>query len=106
MHVDDISISEIVFGVPPTLVEYIKLFKSGKEIWIHSNTFTKVSENVKYKILSSVVNDYNIFSTTTGELVAFTTNHYRISVNNLTTHGMTRTPIEHKIKFINSLGKG
>ena len=61
---------------------------------------------MKDKRLTSVINDFDIFTTTPGESVASASNRYRIVVNNMTAHGIVRTPLEYNLKFINSLGKG
>lgn len=61
---------------------------------------------MKDKRLKSVVNDFDTFTTTPGESVASASNQYRIVVNNMTAHGIVRTPLEYNLKFINNLGKG
>ena len=61
---------------------------------------------MKDKRLTSVVNDFDTFTTTLCESVASVSNHYRIVVKNMTDHGIARTPFEDNLKFINSLGKG
>lgn len=54
---------------------------------------------------TSVVNDFNTFTTNPRDYVASALNQYKIMVNNMTTHGMVQTPIEYNLKFINSLRK-
>lgn len=63
-------------------------------------------ENVKDKKMNSVVNEYDTFSTSPGEYVASVTNLYQILVKDMIAHGITGTPVEHNLKFINILGKG
>lgn len=61
---------------------------------------------MKDKRLTSVVNDFDNFTTTPCESVASTSNRYRFVVNNMTAHDIIVTPLEYNLKFINSLGKG
>lgn len=89
MYADDVTFSEMVFGVPPSLFEHIKLSKSTKKIWDTLKHLFKDSENMKENRLTSVVNKYNTFYTSSGEYVAAASNRYRILLNNLTTHGVT-----------------
>lgn len=96
----------MIFGVHPSLFEHIKLCKSGKEIWDTLQDLIEGSQNMKDKHLTSVVNDFDTFTTTPGESVASASNRYRIMVNNMIAHGIIRTPLEYNLKFINSLGKG
>ena len=60
---------------------------------------------MKDKLLASVANDFDTFITTLGESVPSTSNRYQIVVNNMTTHEITRNPLEYNLKFINSLIK-
>ena len=60
----------------------------------------------KKQAFTSVVNDFDTFTTTPGESVASASNHYRIVVNNMSAHVIVRTPLEYNLKFINSRGKG
>ncbi|XP_052621758.1 uncharacterized protein LOC128127334 [Lactuca sativa] len=106
LHADQIAFSKMVFGVPPSLFEHIKLCKLAKEIWDTLLDLIEGSENMKDKRLTSVVNDFDTFTTTPGESVASASNRYRIIVNNMTAHRIVRTPLEYNLKFINSLGKG
>ena len=70
LHVDQVAFSEMVFGVPPSLFEHIKLCKSAKEIWGTLQDLIEGSENMKDKRLTLVVNDFDTFITTPGESVA------------------------------------
>ena len=60
---------------------------------------------MKYKHLTSVVSDFDAFTTTLGKFVASASNQYRIMMNNMTTHGVVQTPLEYNLKFINILRK-
>lgn len=64
------------------------------------------SENIKDKRLTSIVNDFDTFTTTPGESIALASNRYQIVVNNMTAHRIIRVPLEYNLKFINSLRKG
>ncbi|XP_052622501.1 uncharacterized protein LOC128127835 [Lactuca sativa] len=66
LHVDQVAFVEMVFGVPPSLFEHIKLCKSAKEIWDTLQDLIEGSENMKDKRLTSVVNDFDTFTTTPG----------------------------------------
>ena len=96
----------MVFGVPPSLFEHIKLCKSTKEIWDTLQDLFEGSENMKDKHLTSVVNELDTFTKTLGESIASASNRYKIAVNNMTSHGIVRTPLKYNMKFINSLRKG
>ena len=96
----------MVSGVPPSFFEHIKLCKFSKEIWDTLQDLFDGSENMKDKRLTSIMNDFNTFTTTPSESVASAFNRYQIVVNNMTTHGIIRNPLEYNLKFINSLGKG
>ncbi|CAI9270835.1 unnamed protein product [Lactuca saligna] len=61
---------------------------------------------MKDKRLTSVIKEFDTFTTTPSESVALASNRYRIIVNNMTTHGIIGTPLEYNLKFINSLIKG
>ena len=106
MDADNIAFSEMIFGIPPVLFEQIKLCQSAKEIWDTLQDSLEGSDNVKEKRLTSVVNEYDTFTVAPGESVLSAANHFRICINNLTAHNVTRTSIEHNTKFINSLGRG
>mgnify|MGYP001553671875 CR=1 FL=1 len=106
LHAYQVAFPEMVFGVPPSLFENIKLCKSAKEIWDTLQDLFEWSENMKDKRLTSVVNEFDTFTKTPGELVASASNIYRILINNMTTHGIVRTLLEYNLKFVNSLGKG
>ncbi|KAL7587710.1 hypothetical protein Lser_V15G39845 [Lactuca serriola] len=94
LHADQVSFSEMMFGVPPSLFEHIKLCKSAKEIWDTLQDLFEGSENMKDKHLTSVVNKFDTFTTSPSEFVASASNRYRIVVNNMTAHGIVRTPHE------------
>ena len=66
----------MVFGVPPSLFEHIKLCKSTKEIWDTLQDLFEGSENMKDKWLTSVVNEFDTFTTTPGELVSSASKKY------------------------------
>ena len=106
MDADNIAFSEMIFGIPPVLFEQIKLCQSAKEIWDTLQDSLEGSDNVKEKRLTSVVNEYDTFTVAPGESVLSAANRFRICINNLTAHNVTRTSIEHNTKFINSLGRG
>lgn len=55
--------------------------------------------------LTYVVNDYDTFTTTPSAYELSTSNRYRILVNNLVAHGVSRTRIEHHLNFIENLEK-
>ena len=61
---------------------------------------------MKDKRLTSVVNDFDTFTTTLGEPIASTSNWYKIMVNDMTSHGVVGTPHEYNIKFIDNLEEG
>lgn len=106
LHADQIAFSKMVVVVPPPLFEHIMLYKSAKEIY---NTLQDLFEglgNMKDKRLISVVNDFDTFTTTVGESVTSTLNRHKIMVNSMMTYGVIQTPVEYKLKFINSLIKG
>ena len=52
------------------------------------------SDNMKDKFQTSVVNDFDTFTTTTGEPVASASNRYKLVVNNIIAHGIFRTLLE------------
>ncbi|XP_052626968.1 uncharacterized protein LOC128133534 [Lactuca sativa] len=56
----------MVFGVPPSLFEHIKLCKSAKEIWDTLQDLFEGSENTMDKRLNSVVNEFDTFTTSPG----------------------------------------
>lgn len=70
LHADQVAFSEMVFGVPASLFEYIKLCKSDKEIWETPQDLIEGSENMKDKRHTLVVNEFDTFTTTPGESVA------------------------------------
>ena len=100
---DNSTISELVFGIPPSLFAHIKHCKSAKEIWDLLQDLLEGSENVKEKKQSSVVNDYNTFTTAPGETVQSTANWFRICVNNLSDHDVIKTPFVKSLVDISHL---
>ena len=92
LHADQVAFSKMVFGVPPSLFEHIKLCKSAKEIWDTLQDLIEGSENMKDKRLTSVVNNFDTFTTTPSESGASASNRYRIVVNNMIAHGIVQTP--------------
>ncbi|XP_023749777.1 uncharacterized protein LOC111898072 [Lactuca sativa] len=94
LHANQISFSEMVFRVTPSLSEHIKLCKSAKEIWDTLQNLFEGSENMKDKRLTSVFNTLDTFITTPAESVASASSRYRIIVNNMTDHGIVQTPLE------------
>ncbi|XP_042756629.1 uncharacterized protein LOC122197173 [Lactuca sativa] len=87
LHADQVAFSKMVCRVPPSLFEQIKLCKSAKEIWDTLQDLIDGSKNIKGKRMTYVVNEFDTFTTTFGELVASASNKYRIVVNNMTAHG-------------------
>lgn len=85
----------MVYGFPLSHFEHIKLSKSAKQIWVILQDLLDGSENMKDKRLNSVVNKFDTFTTTPSESVALTLNRYRIVVNNIIEHDITKTPIEY-----------
>lgn len=96
----------MVFRVPHSLFDHIKLCKFAKEIWNTLQDMFQGSENMKDKCLTSVFNEFDTVTTTAGKSVASASNWYMIVVNSMTTHGIVRTPIDYNLKLINSLKKG
>lgn len=82
-----------MFDVPPSLFENISISKSAKDIWDSIQDMFKGSDNVKDKRLASMLNDFDIFTTTLGETVSLTSNQYKITVNQIIAHGVVRTPL-------------
>ena len=58
------------------------------------------------KRAGSIVNDYDTFTTVAGETVMSPPNRFNIYVNNLIAYVLSRTPLKHSNKFINSIGRG
>lgn len=84
MCADDVAFSESVFGIPSSFFDHIKICKYAKEILNIIKDLFEISENVKDKRMTSVVNDYDMFTTSPSESVAFAAKFYRILVNNMT----------------------
>ncbi|XP_023762117.1 uncharacterized protein LOC111910511 [Lactuca sativa] len=101
LHVDQVTFSEMVFGVPPSLFENIKLCKLAKEIWDTLQDLIDASKNKKEKHLTSVVNDFDTFTTTPGESVALASNPYQIVVNNMAAHGIGDLGQKMKMMLLN-----
>ena len=70
LHAYQVAFTKIVFGVPPSLFEHIKLCKSAKEIWDNLQDLFEGSENMKDKRLTSVVNEFDAFTINPGESAA------------------------------------
>nr|KAJ0197101.1 hypothetical protein LSAT_V11C700370380 [Lactuca sativa] len=87
LNADEVAFSEMVFGVPPSLFEHIKIFGTLFKICL-------------------VVNEFDTFTTTLGESVSSTYNRYINIVNNMIAYRIVQTSLEYNLKFINSLGKG
>ena len=64
------------FGAPPSLFKHIKLCKYAKEIWDTVQDLFEGSENMKDKRLTSVINEFDTFTTPPSESVASATNRY------------------------------
>lgn len=84
----------MLFGVSASLFKHIKLWKSAKEFWDTLQDLFEGTENMKDKGLTSVVNEFDTFTTTLGESVASAFNSHQIIVNKMTAHGIVRTLLE------------
>ena len=74
----------MVFSVPPSLSEKIKLCNYAKEIRDTLQDLFEGSKNMKDKLLKYVANEFDTFTTTPCESMDSASNRYRIMVNNMT----------------------